>query len=214
MILLAQNTTPTWALLTVAGITATASIGAAVVAAVFARRARATEAEAARLRSLEERLASAKADVYRPMIDMLRRSTQPLPQEKRPNSKEILTKTAEFANWVSIYGSDEAVRAFHRLMQAFYTSAPGLVSVRLHSEFVLAARRDLGYPDTDLSALDVLGLRVNDVYKAQSSYDIGALSFLDLCRKYDWEPPWLRDREDMPLEPPEDDNAEQNEPED
>lgn len=213
MTLLAQTTTPTWVLLVVAGITATASIAAAVVAGVFARRARVAEAEAAHLRSLEERLASTKADVYRPMIDMLRKATHPLPGEKQPDGKEIMIKTAEFANWVSIYGSDEAVRAFHRFMQAFYSSAPGLVSVRLHSEFVLAARRDLGYPDTDLTALDLLGLRINDVYKGQSSYDIGALPFLDLCRKYDWEPPWLRDRADMPPEPPKDDDAEQDESE-
>lgn len=193
----ALRDSPTWLPILVAGIPAAASIIAAIFAGAYAKKARMAEADAAHMRELEARIASTKYDVYKPMIEMLRDALDPQSLES-VSEDDMRVKTADFSTWISIFGSDEAVRSFHRFMQGAYSNAPGLVAIRLYAEFVLAARKDMGYSDTSISSLDVLGIRIKDIYNNRNNYDPATLPFERLCRKYNWSPPWSRDPKDMP----------------
>lgn len=182
---------PVWLPIAVASVPALASIVAAVIAGIYAKRARVAEAEAAHLRELENRLASAKFDVYKPMIELFRNILTP-EGAQAVGEDEIQSKTADFSTWISIFGSDEAVRAFHRFMQGAFYQAPGLVSMRLYADFVLAARKDMGYDDTDVTPLDLLGIRIKDIYEERANYEVATLPFAEVCEKYGWVPPWNR----------------------
>jgi hypothetical protein len=77
-------------------------------------------------------------------------------------TREIVSK---FTAWLQVYGSDNAVRSFHKFMQASYHNAPPAVLLRLYSEVVMAIRRDLGEPNTEVTLVDLLGMRITDIYE-------------------------------------------------
>lgn len=166
---------------------ATAAVLAAIISGWFAFRARKAEAEALRVRQLEERLAAKKYEVYAPMIEMLRRV---LDQDKDAFN---LQSVSDFSQWISIYGSDEAVQSFRRFMQGAYNDAPGPVA-QGYAEFVLSARRDIGTQASKLTAEDVLGIRIKDLYTREQTYDLATMPFDELCAEHDWQPPWTRTR--------------------
>lgn len=172
-----------WIPLVVATIAALASILAAVVAGLFARTTRRAELGAQRDREQEARLAERKYAMYRPMIEMLREmfTTDKLPTPEQQAQKE------EFATWIGVFGSDEAVLAFDRFMQMFQDQLYPPVEVQhwLYANFLLAARRDIGYPNTALERRHMLGLRLSDVYQRPNLF---AESFDDLCRRVGWWP--------------------------
>jgi hypothetical protein len=116
-----------WLALAIAAIPAFASIGAAIIAARAARDARRSDAEAQRARDLEARNSERKYEIYEPMINMLR-DVLTAGGNVGIDEGEVRTKMADFATWISIYGSDDAVEAFHNIMQAAYTSAPARCS--------------------------------------------------------------------------------------
>lgn len=180
----------------VSGLPAVAAITAAVIAGRFAKRARVVEIETQRLRDLEARLADKKYEVYRPMIAMLGEAFV-ASGKKNPENEFSVEKVSEFALWIGIYGSDEAVRTYRNFMQSAFHDPPAELSLRIYADFVLAARRDMGLPATDLTALEILGTRLNDLYKSAKYYDAASLPFDELCAQYKWQQPWLRKREDM-----------------
>jgi hypothetical protein len=111
-----------WAIpLVVAAVPALASITAAILAARSARASRTAEIEAARLRDLEGRLAERKYDMYRPMIELLRRMISTSKTGPKVSERESIGKLSEFSAWISMFGSDEAVSAFHDFMQERFT---------------------------------------------------------------------------------------------
>ncbi|MFF7985448.1 hypothetical protein ACFZDK_41130 [Streptomyces sp. NPDC007901] len=170
----------------VAAVPALASILAAVVAALSARKAKKSEIDAQRLRDLEARISEKKYEVYKPMINLFR---DILDQRSMPE-EDLRSRISEFSAWVSIFGSDEAVRAFHNFMQAAYTgNPPAVVLMKLYSDFVLSARRDMGYPDTAVDARCLLGMRISDLYTSGQMVDVNA-SLAELCRATGWTPPW------------------------
>lgn len=174
----------------VASIPAVAAIVAAIIAARSASKAKRAELEADRLRRLEERVAEQKYSVYKPMLELIRDMLDKT-RKGQVTPKETMRKIGDFATWVTIFGSDEAVLAFRNFMQASFHDAPTRVAIRLYSDFVLAARRDMGDPNTKLHGADALALRINDLYEKGFHVD-DALPLEEVFRKYGWTAPWLK----------------------
>jgi hypothetical protein len=183
-----------WAPLLVASVPAAAAIVAAVIAASSARRVRQREEEAQRLRDLEARIAQKKHDTYQPMIDFLSQALDPANQKalaaKGSKLREQFTK---FDAWIAIYGSDEAVRAWHNLRQGTYLDAPSSVLLRLYADFVMAARHDMGYPDSIVTTVELLGIRISDIYTTDTAgvQDALTLDWPGIQQRFEWQAPWL-----------------------
>lgn len=188
---------PAWGIaILVALITAFASFLTAIMAARSARSVKRTEVEAQHTRELESRISQRKFETYRPMIEMLGNLLNSNRQAGvLADQMGNLEKIAEFSTWVNVYGSDDAVKVFHDFMQAIYSSPPVLIVSRLYAEFILAARRDIGYPDTSVTAAHVMGMRINDLYSERDYRLAMTLPFDKLCRRENWTPPWLITRD-------------------
>ncbi|MFB6773313.1 hypothetical protein [Streptomyces sp. NPDC056337] len=171
--------------LAAASLPALASIIAAVIAARSARVAKKSEIEAQRVRELEERISEKKYDTYKPMIDLFKDALDRQAVDENTHRERI----SAFATWVAIFGSDEAIKAFHNFMQATYHSAPAPILMRLYADFVLAARRDMGYPDTVVTRKEILGSRITDAHTHPLFVEIDK-PFMELCRDMHWTPPW------------------------
>lgn len=184
----AQEAGPNWKItLTVAAIPAIAAIVAAIIAARSARVAKKSENEAQRLRELESRISEKKYDTYKPMINTLK----DMLDRRTVDEEAFRSHISEFATWVAIFGSDEAVESFHNFMQAsFNPPTPPIIFMRLYADFVLAARRDMGYPDTRNTRKQILGSRITDVHTHPLFAHIDK-PLPDLCRDTEWAPPWL-----------------------
>jgi len=176
----------TWIPLTVA-------IVSAVLSGLFAISARRSDQEAEKLRDLEQRNAERKYSTYEPMLELLREVLGPgaKPGGAKADAK-FVERVSKFSQWILVWGSDDAVRTFHRFMQAAYGDAPPPVSFRMYGELVLAARRDMGYSKTDITLEHVIGQRITDAYTDQRTWDAMFLPEGDLFRKYDFDPPWTR----------------------
>jgi hypothetical protein len=173
----------------IAAVPAIAAVLAAIIAARSARRATAAQAETDRLRHLEERVAGQKYEVYRPMLELLQDMLNPELAEKVTN--QAGERIAQFATWIAIFGSDEAVVAYRNFMQASFHNAPPTVAIRLYGDLFIAARRDMGDPKTQLSATDVMAIRINDIYETEMVADT-TLPLTELFAKYGWQAPWLQ----------------------
>lgn len=153
-----------------------------------ASKASRAEAEAARMRQLEERVAQKKFELYQPILktmgDLL------TPGRGTLASKDMESVLPDFMTFVSIWGSDEAVTAFFRFRSSASTNPPPAITVRLVADFLLAARRDLAGPDTSITGLEAIGMRINDIYEQPTYVDAFALPFDELARRHDWTPPW------------------------
>ena len=174
----------------VAAVPAIASIVAAVLSARSARKSRLAEMDAARINELENRLSERKYDLYRPMIDLLRKMMDTSKTGTTINQKQMQRDLSEFGAWINIFGSDEAIRAFHNFMQGAYHSAPPQVLMRLYADFILAARRDMGYQNTATTAQEILGIRINDIYESPEMQAVASMTFMDLCAHHNWPIPW------------------------
>ena len=184
-----------WITILVTGIAAAAAVIAAIVAALSARSTKRLELQAQRTRELESRISERKIDIYKPMIEMLGSAISPSALENPPESEDNSKKIQEFSTWIAIYGSDDTIKIYHNFMQAAFNEAPTLVTSRLFAEFIIAARRDIGYPDTTVTALHVMGMRINDLYSEDEYRLAMSLPFEELCRQENWEPPWLTRRQ-------------------
>ena len=181
---------PLWIILSLASIPALAAITAAILAGLFARSSKRSETEAQRLRDLESRISERKYDTYKPMIDLL---GDMLNKEKSAAilaSGDVPARLHEFANWASIYASDESVRSFRNLMQASYTGAPPEMFLRLYAEFVIAARQDIGRSDTTTSLEEIISIRLTDFYAEDGLRWVVVEPFDDVCKRTGWVPPW------------------------
>ncbi|NUR04594.1 MAG: hypothetical protein HOY79_51250 [Streptomyces sp.] len=173
--------------LLVAIIPAVASIAAATIAARAAKIAKNAELSAQHLRDLENRISEKKYDVYKPMINLIR----DMLDRRQIAEEDSRSRTSDFSTWVIIYGSDEAVQAFHNFMQAAYHDPPAKVLMKLYADFVISARRDMGYPETNVLQSHFLGMRINDLYDSSMLRNVDA-PLDEICREAHWEPPWAR----------------------
>lgn len=172
------------------------SVIAAVLATRSARAARQGELEAGRLRDLENRISERKYEVYKPMLDYI---GHVFSQQNEESKKAIADEVAvnkmylDFSRWIVIYGSDEALTAYHNLMQAINYSAPMLVLNRLMTDFLLAARRDIGYSESRArrEELFTVAFRLNDYYsQGDLTGKIMRLPLKKALKKAGWSPPW------------------------
>jgi hypothetical protein len=150
--------------------------------------------EAQRLRDLEARNAERKHNTYEPIIDLLS-------QTLTPNGAAAIDENAmrnqmvKFDAWVAIYGSDDAVRAWHRFRQGSFHDAPPLLFMRLYSDFVVAARRDMGAPHSKVRPEELLGVRIRDVYTQANLHDALNLEWPEIEAAFGWRVPWVTDNE-------------------
>lgn len=167
---------------------AVAAIASAILAGLFAKSTKKAEIQAESIRDLEKRISDKKYEVYKPAIDLIGAMMTP-GRAKKVGQQEVVDKLSEFASWVSIYGSDDSVNAYRKFAQAAYSGgAPTPVMMRLYADFILEARRDMGYPDTSITPTDLLSIRITDIYKSNFSHI--DLPFDDLCQLEGWVPPW------------------------
>lgn len=144
-----------WVTIVAAGVPAVAAVNAAIIASRASKAVRRTEIKAQQVRDLEERVHSKKHEIYEPMLTTFQKLlTEPPPVGAE--AEEALKRIRDFSTWVLIYGSDEAIAAFRRFKQG--PGNPGSDMWQLYADFILAARRDLGYPETGVSHEHVVGL--------------------------------------------------------
>ena len=179
-------TLPLWVQILTIALPALVSVFAAIWATRSACRAKAAEDEAARLRALEERVAQKKFELYQPMLEVLGAMMTPGETESAlVSAGGIMSK---FQTFVSVWGSDDAVRAFYKFRVASSTNPPPMIIIRLVSDFMIEARRDLAWPDTTLTGLEVMGMRINE--RTPELVEALTADFDVLARKYGWRAPW------------------------
>jgi hypothetical protein len=167
---------------------AIAAIASAILAGMFARSTKKAELQAESIRDLENRISEKKHDVYKPTIDLLGTMMTP-GQSGKVSKEEIIKKLSDFSTWVSIYGSDDSINAYRKFAQAAYNGpTPVPIMMRLYADFILEARKDMGYTDTSITPTDFLSLRITDIYKSNFSHI--DLPFNELCEIEKWTPPW------------------------
>jgi hypothetical protein len=176
-----------------------ATVGSVIAAGLASRSARAAkqgELEAERIRDLENRISERKYETYKPMLDYIGHvfNTQSKESQQAIADQDAAAKVfADFGRWIAIYGSDEALTAYHNLMQGFGYGAPLVVSYRLMADFFLAARRDIGNSGSKAreSELFTVAFRINDFYNQGDL--LGQIMNLPLkkaLKKARWSPPW------------------------
>lgn len=165
---------------------------AAVVAGLFAYRANQSSLANQRIVELEKRLATFRLDTYKPLLVAMNEyfnKDNPTPQEERRREQKLQDALREAALWVPIYGSDETVRALQRMMQVAFSSPPAPIMLRTYGEFMIAMRRDLGDSETKVDLVDLLGIRLKDIYTGDEGRNL-KLSADEYYAKHGWTPPW------------------------
>ena len=170
-------------------ISALGAIAAAVVAGRFAGRTKQAELNALRVIELEKRVAGMKEETYRPMVEMLRSMWDTAKGGKQQNQREMVQTLSRFTASAQMYGSDDVAVAFHKMMQAAYSNPPPEVMMRYIAEMLLALRRDLRGPETSITIVDLLGMRINDMYQTDMAekYSLSEEAF---AAEVGWTPPW------------------------
>jgi hypothetical protein len=184
----------TWIPVLVALVSAAGAATAAVVAGRFASRTKTAELAAARILDLERRQSESRAEVYAPLIEALFRLWEIMKDgadaDPERFEREVLVDVRRFNHWVQIYGSDEAVRMSLRFMQALFHDPPTQVVIRMIGDLILTARRELGYPDTSIGPVEILGMRINDIYEDEVVLRALTDPFDVVAARLGWVPPW------------------------
>ncbi|MBO0611108.1 hypothetical protein [Myceligenerans salitolerans] len=167
-------------------IPAAISLWAAISSRRSAVESRASQDESARLQRLEARVSVQKYDVYSSIIVTLGKALAP---GNKPEDLDI-NAIGKFQTWAVIYASDGALGAFGRFMQGTFANAPARVLLRLYSEFVIEARKDMGDETTQATPVDILAPRLKDLYTNKEMTAIFTLPFEELCLKENWSAPW------------------------
>ena len=107
------------------------AVASAFYAAREARRARASEREAERLRLLKDRVAGRKYKLYRPMIEAW---ADVLAGKSKLTGDELAALGYSFSRWLAIFGSDDAVIAFRNMMTTGFqvSKLPPTIPVRMY----------------------------------------------------------------------------------
>ena len=119
--------------------------------------------------------------------DSARPGAKPKPGAKVGNAMEGLLS---FMNVAIMYGSDEVVETFSNFRRSASANPPGMISVRLIAEFMLAIRRDLDGGTSKLGALEMVGMRINDLDSNREFRDALTMPLDELYRIQNWTPPW------------------------
>lgn len=179
---------PLWIQLVALIIPAGIAVYSARHASKSAKTAQRAEHDAARLRDLEQRVAEQKAKLYQPMVKLLGELLSP--QSKAAAEKRMMSVIVEFQTFVTIWGSDEVNEAFYRFRSSSATDPPGKVTVRLVSDFLLAVRRDVAWPDTTLDGLHTVGTRINDLAEDPATVHALTAPLGEVFEAHGWTPPF------------------------
>jgi hypothetical protein len=186
----------TWIPVFVALVSAAGAATAAVIAGRSASRTKAAELAAAQLLDLERRQSESRAEVFEPLIEALFRLWEIVKDDAAEDvdrfEKEVGAHLRRFLHWVSIYGSDDAVRMALRFMQSSYHAPPPQIQIRMIGDLIVTARRELGYADTDIGPVEVLGMRINDIYDDEAMLRALTDPFEAVAAELGWVPPWTR----------------------
>lgn len=179
---------PVWLQITALAVPAVISVFSAVWATRSARRAQQAEHEAQRLRALEDRVAQKKYELYQPFLQTL--GDVLTPARNKAAMARLEDVIADFQAFITVWGSDEAVRTFYRYRVSANSSPPTLVIMRLMADFLLAVRKDVAWPDTSISGLHVIGMRINDLAEHPEMKDALATPLETLFKSEGWTPPF------------------------
>lgn len=179
-------TLPLWLQIVALAVPAVVSIFSAVWATRSARKAQAAEHEAARLRALEERVAERKYELYQPFVQTL--TDLLTPSRKKEAEKRMEDTMADFQGFVTLWASDEVNEMFYRYRVAASTSPPSLVIMRLLSDFLLAVRRDVAWPNTKIDGMHVIAMRINDLGRNSNIGRALTMPLDELFTWQEWEP--------------------------
>lgn len=179
---------PLWLQLLTSALPVAISIFSAVWATRSAHRAQQAEHEAARLRALEDRVAQKKYELYQPFIQTL--GDVLTPARNQAAMARLQDVMADFQSFITVWGSDEAVETFYRYRIAAPTSPPTPVAIRLMADFLLAVRRDVAWPDTNITGLHVIGMRINDMADHPEMEEALTLPLAALFEMHKWKAPF------------------------
>jgi hypothetical protein len=165
----------------------------AALAGWFAVITKRSELRSQRLIELERQSAATKAEVFQPLAEGIGEMwEQSSKGEATPEwfEKNVMPRFKRFMTWAPIYGADETVWAYHRYIQGIYADAPVDITMRHLADLVLALRRELGHPGSKVTALDLMGFRINDIYQNGVGLPWTRFSLQDLYSAAAWTPPW------------------------
>jgi len=203
---------PTWVAIALALVAAISAIIAAVIAARSARSAKKLEIQAQRIRDLESRISARKYQMYEPFLDMIGNFFDHTERGRAAiaNPEANVEGFVSFAKWVTTYGSDEAVEAYHKFNLATSNKAPHPILTRLMADFLIAVRKDLSYPDTKISRATLIAtsFRVGDFYQQGDFYrKIMSLPLHEACKLAGWREPWKFSEPTTQIHPPDSDKG-------
>lgn len=119
------------------------------------------------------------------------------PEGQRPvtDPEALRHMGVDFGTWIGVFGSDEALRAYHNWCQCYVfrlgdRPPPWTLVYRLTVDLLLAARRDIGRSDTSATRRELLGLRLIDLYTNREVLDALDLPLEQVFERVAWEPPW------------------------
>lgn len=179
---------PLWLQIVTLAVPAIVAVFSAIWAAQSASRAQKAEAESARLRALEERVAEKKYNLYKPFLDALGDLLTPGRTDRALTGFEDVI--ADFQTWVVILGSDEVVDTFFRYRTAANVDPPTMINFRLMADVLMAIRRDVAAPDTQLSGLHMIAARLNDVADHPELQEVLSMPLDKLIEQQKWEAPF------------------------
>lgn len=168
----------------VAIIAAVASVFAAVVAGVFARSARRLEAQLQRRDNVHERNVERKQEMYAPVIEMIQHM---FVTDDQPTDEQ-LEKKRHFDLWSKVYCPDDVLAAYSRFsVMGNGDYPPGEVQVRLYADLLLAIRKDLGDPYSNLTRLELMD---DTTALYEDKYFLTEPNLDRVCKRYGYTPPW------------------------
>jgi hypothetical protein len=169
------------------------AIVSAGLAGWFALMTKRSEFRSQRLIELERQSAATKAEVFQPLVEgigeMWERTSKGTATLEWFENK-LMPRFTTFMTWAPIYGADETVWAYHRYAQGIYDDCPTNITMRHLAELVLALRRELGHPNSKVTALDLMGFRIDDIYKDGVGLNWTRLPQNQLYEEEGWTPPW------------------------
>lgn len=165
----------------------------ALLAGWFAIATKRSELRSQRIMELERQSAATKADVFQPLaegIGVMWEQTSKGTATPEWFERNVMPRFNKFIIWAPIYGADETVWAYHRYIQAIFDDAPVNITMRHLAELVLALRRELGHPGSKVTALDLMGFRITDIYANGVGLSWTRLPLEKLYQEEGWTPPW------------------------
>jgi len=111
-----------------------------------------------------------KIPVYEGLISFLYRMVFGSKLGNTPTEDEVVKFLAEFTDKITVWGSDDVLKAFvtfrrQSVKNAEESSVDPMALMFLYEDLLLAVRRDLGHKNRGLKQGDVLALIINDIDK-------------------------------------------------